>query len=76
MYFNDQMFNPSTVNPCNYQAVRGQIPQLLGNQDIEVMNAVKAVHELCQAVKKLDESHQRTAFLLCLDQMATDFNWR
>jgi len=64
MYFNQQMFNPSTVNPSNYHAVKNQIARLDMEQNKEIANAVKAVHDLCEAVKKLDEAHQHTAFLL------------
>ena len=76
MYFNQQMFNPSTVNPNNYHAVKDQIARLDIEQNKEIANAVKAVHDLCEAVKKLDEAHQHTAFLLCLKQMGEDMHWQ
>ena len=46
------------------------------NQDIEILKAVKAVHDLCEAVKKMDTAHQQTAFLACLQQMAIEMNWQ
>ena len=76
MYFNQQMFNPNTVNPQYYQSIKYQIMSYEANQDLEVAKAVKAIHDLCEAVKKMDEHHQREAFYLCLNQMATDLNWR
>ena len=44
-------------------------------QNKEVINAVKAMHDLCEAVKKLDGQHQQTAFYACLAQMAKEMNW-
>ena len=76
MYFNQQMFNPTTVNPQYYQSVRNQILAYEANQDLEVAKAVKAVRDLCEAVKKMDEAHQKEAFFLCLGQMAADMNWQ
>ena len=76
MYFNQQMFNPNTVNPQYYQSIRNQIMTYEANQNLEVTKAVKAIHDLCEAVKKMDEPHQQAAFYLCLNQMATDLNWR
>ena len=52
MYFNNQMFNPNTVNSQYYHSVRDQIPTYGSNQDLEVAKAVKAIHDLCEAVKK------------------------
>lgn len=76
MYFNQQMFNPNTVNPQYYQSIRNQIQAYQATQDLEVAKAVKAVHDLCEAVKKMDEAHQKEAFGLCLQQMALEFNWQ
>lgn len=76
MYFNQQMFNPSTVNPQYYQSIRNQIMTYEANQNLEVTKAVKAIHDLCEAVKKMDEPHQREAFALCLQQMAVEFHWQ
>ena len=45
------------------------------NTSREVINAVKAMHDLCEAVKKLDGQHQQTAFYACLAQMAKEMNW-
>jgi len=76
MYFNQQMFNPNTVNPQYYQSIKNQIMSYEANQDLEVAKAVKAIHDLCEAVKKMDEHHQREAFGLCLQQMAVEFHWQ
>ena len=76
MYFNQQMFNPNTVNPQYYQSIRNQIMTYEANQNLEVTKAVKAIHDLYEAVKKMDEPHQKEAFFLCLGQMAADMNWQ
>ena len=76
MYFNEHMFNPNTVNPQYYLMLQNQIQQFEINQSVEVLNAVKAVHDLCEAVKKMDDAHQQTAFFLCLKQMSEDFHWQ
>lgn len=76
MYFNQQMFNPNTVNPQYYQSIRNQIMTYEANQNLEVTKAVKAIHDLCEAVKKMDEPYQREAFGLCLQQMAVEFHWQ
>ena len=76
MYFNQQMFNPNTVNPQYYQSIRNQIMTYEANQNLEVTKAVKAIHDLCEAVKKMDEPHQQAAFGLCLQQMAVEFHWQ
>lgn len=76
MYFNNQMFNPQTVNSQYYHSIQDQISTYGSNQDLEVAKAVKAIHDLCEAVKKMDEPHQREAFGLCLQQMAVEFHWQ
>ena len=76
MYFTQQMFNPNTVNPQYYQSIRNQIMTYEASQNLEVTKAVKAIHDLCEAVKKMDEPHQREAFGLCLQQMAVEFHWQ
>ena len=76
MYFNEQMFNPNTVNQQYYDSVKAQIEQYNRSQDKEILNAVKAIHDLCDAVKKLDSAHQQAAFYACLQQMAIEMNWQ
>ena len=76
MYFNNHMFNPQYVNPQYYQANMYQLQQYNYEQNREVANAVKAIHDLCEAVKKLDEQHQQIAFLACVEEMANEFNWQ
>ncbi|MBQ9662412.1 MAG: hypothetical protein IJV40_04585 [Oscillospiraceae bacterium] len=76
MFFYDQMFNPATVNPEYYRMVQAQIAQHEWEQNREILNAMKAVHDLCSSVKKLDMDHQQQAFLACLQQMAIEMNWQ
>ncbi|MBE6819247.1 MAG: hypothetical protein E7517_08855 [Ruminococcaceae bacterium] len=75
MYFNNQMFNPQFVNPQYYQANAYQIQQYNNDQNKEVVNAVKAMHDLIKATKKLDEQHQQIAFYACLDEIAKEMKW-
>ena len=39
-------------------------------QSNEVRNVVKAVHDLCEAYKKLDPQHQQEAFYAALAEFA------
>ena len=76
MYFTDQMFNPATVNPQYYDSIRAQIIQSHWEQEKEIANAVKAIHDLCDAIKKLDVNHQKEAFYACLQQIAIEMQWQ
>lgn len=71
--FYDQMFNPQYVNLEYYHQIEQQ--QYEANQDKEIIKAVKAIHDLCEAVKQLDNQHQQIAFSACLAEMAKEFNW-
>lgn len=75
MYFTEQMFNPTTVNPQYYDSIRAQIIQANWEQQREIANAVKAIHDLCGAIKKIDANHQQEAFYACLQQIAIEMNW-
>lgn len=75
MYFSDRMFNQNYVNPNYYNQVQTQIRQYNWEQNMEVSKAVKAMHDLCGAVKKMDEYHQQEAFGACLIAMAQEFGW-
>lgn len=76
MNYYEQMFNQQYVNPQYYQANLYQIQQYNYEQNKEVMNAAKAMRDLCKAVKKLDAQHQQEAFYACLAVMAEERNWR
>jgi len=67
------MFNPQFVNPTYYAKM--QQPQNDFQQDKKVYDAVKAIHDLCEAVRGMDESHQQQAFAACLAEMARQFRW-
>ena len=45
------------------------------NQNAEVQKAVKATHDLCEAVNKLDAEHQQQAFYACLTVLAGELGW-
>ena len=78
MYFNDRMFNPDYVNRDYYIQLLTQQQTAIykAQQSAEVMKAEKAMHDLCSAVKKMDESHQQEAFFTCLAVMAQEFGWQ
>ena len=74
--FYDQMFNPAYVNQNFYQSIPPQaIWQYQQNQSAEVVKAMKATHDLCEAVNKLDAEHQQQAFYACLMVLASELGW-
>ena len=73
-YFNDKMFNQNYVNPEYYNATMKEMKYSF-DQDKKVADAVKAMHDLCEAVKGMDREHQEIAFVACLSQMAKEMNW-
>ncbi len=75
MYFQERMFNPTYVSRNYYNQIQTQIDNYNFQQNIEVEKAVKATHDLCSAVKNMDERHQQEAFCLCLAAMAQEFGW-
>lgn len=80
-YFYNQMFNPQYVNPNYFQQNQAEIMRYQEDlryhqeQNSEVAKAVKAMHDLCDAMNKLDTAHQQEAFFLCLSEMARASNW-
>lgn len=58
-----------------YQNPNGQIFQYKIQQENEVLKAVKAMKDLCESFKKLDDEHQQQAILLSLGVMAKEFGW-
>lgn len=75
MYFQERMFNPAYASQNYYNQVQAQINNYNFQQNIEVEKAVKAMHDLCGAVKNMDELHQQEASYLCLAAMAQEFGW-
>ncbi len=74
--FYDQMFNPAYVNKNFYQSIPPQAMwQYQQNQSAEVVKAMKATHDLCEAVNKLDAEHQQQAFYACLMVLASELGW-
>lgn len=71
--FYNQMFNPQYVNMQYYYQLQQQ--QYEAKQNEEVEKAVKAIHDLCEAVKQLDDQHQQVTFYACLAEIAREFNW-
>ena len=69
----NQLFNPQYVNIEYYHQL--QLQQYEAKQNEEVKKAVKAIHDLCEAVKQLDDQHQQNAFYACLAEIARHFNW-
>ena len=73
--FNNLLFDPHYANPQYYQTVRNQIRQYEFEQNKEIGNAMKAIHDYCEAIKKIDAKHQQAAFNACLSQLAIEMNW-
>lgn len=74
--FYNQMFNPAYVNQNFYQSIPPQTMwQYQQNQGVEVVKAMKATHDLCEAVNKLDAEHQQQAFCVCLGIIAAELGW-
>ena len=71
------MFNPQYVNPDYYAMLQAKAAkQYQQNQSNEVQKAVKATHDLCEAVNKLDAEHQQQAFYACLTVLAAELGWK
>ena len=72
--FYNQMFNPQYVNQEYYYQIL-QHEQYEYVQNCEIRKAVKAMHDLCEAMKNIDDSHQQEAFDACLLELALQLNW-
>lgn len=73
-YFNNMMFNPQYVNADYYNQIRQF--EYNQNQDKKVRDAIKEMHDLCDAVKDMDQNHQQQVFFGCLGVMAEEFHWK
>ena len=73
--FYNQFFNPQYMNSAYYWQNQEQIVYYQQEQSKEVCNVAKAVHDLCEAYKKLDPQHQQQAFFIALAEMANEFGW-
>lgn len=73
----NQMFNTSYINQNNYYQLRDQIAQYQYQQEqyqnCEIANFLKATHDMCEAMKKLDPQHQQQAIYLFLAEIANEF---
>mgnify|MGYP004493541423 FL=1 len=64
------------VNQSFYQSIPSQTMwRYQQDQNAEVQKAVKAIHDLCEAVNKLDAEHQQQAFCVCLGIIAAELGW-
>ena len=75
MNYYEQMFNPQYVNQQNYHEFLKQLQEYNNEQNKEINNAVKAIHDYCEAMKKLDPQHQKIANQYCLIEIAKALNW-
>lgn len=73
-YFNKMMFNQQYISQKYYRTIQPILQSQI--QDQKVCEAVKAIHDLCEAVKDMDESHQQKAFIACLTEIAREFEWK
>ena len=76
MLFYNQMFNQTYVNSTYYDQHLAEMRRYQFEQSHEVVKAVNAFRDLCEAVKKMDDQHQEQAFFLCLNEMANQFGWK
>ncbi len=74
-YFYNQMLNQTYINPTFYFQNQARIQQYQFEQSHEVVKAVNAVRDMCEAVKRMDARHQEQAFYLCLAEIANHFGW-
>ena len=74
-YFNQRVFNQQYINPVYYAQTQQSIMQYNFQQNQEIVKAVNAVHDLCEAVSNLDEEHQKIAFFACLSELAKHYKW-
>ncbi len=74
--FCGNMFNQQYVSQNNYAQLQYEINRYQANQSNEVIKAVKAMHDLCDAVKNMDTEHQQQATALCLAEIAREFGWQ
>lgn len=75
MNYYEQLFNPQYVNYQNYNTFVKQMQQYSFEQNKEIANAVKAIHDYFESMKKLDYKHQQIANQLCLIEIAKALNW-
>lgn len=74
MYYYNHIFNPQYVSRSNYLQLQNEIARYQANQNFEVVKAVKAMHDLCEAIKNMDTEHQEQAAGLCLAEIVREFN--
>lgn len=73
-FFYDTMFNPQYVNSTYYS----HICQMNYNmeQDKKVQDAAKAMHDMLDAIRGMDDRHQQMAAAACLAIMAQEYGWK
>ena len=69
--FYNMMFNQQYVNPDYYHQLQQQY-QYKMEQDKKVLEAEKAMHDLCKAIRGMDDAHQQEAFYKCLAVLAAE----
>ena len=62
------------MNPQNYQQIL-ETQQYQFEQSKEVTNAIKAFHDFCEAVNKLDNQHKQQVLAGCLVEFAKANQW-
>ena len=70
----EHMFNPVYVNP-QYCLNLAKLQEYQREQDKSVADAIKAMHDLCDAINKLDEQHKQAAFAGCLVEIGKANRW-
>ena len=68
----DQIFNQQYVNP-NY-LLQLQQQQYRAEQELEIGKAVKALHDYCEAARKIAPEYQQQAFWACATAILEEMN--
>lgn len=58
----DQIFNQQYVNQAYLQQLQLQHHS---HQQLEIVKAVKALHDYCEAARKIEPAYQQQAFCAC-----------
>lgn len=68
----DQIFNQQYVNETYLQQL--QMQQYHNQQQIEIANAVKALHDYFNAARKIAPEYQQQAFWACATAILEEMN--
>ena len=73
--FYNQIFNPQYINQQYYYANLQEIQRYNEEQNREVENAIKAMHDFIEATKKLDYHHKQMVQWGVIAEIGKELNW-